>query len=159
MILMQRKINGVSLQLLAWLMPAHQDLRVARTTGQRHGHTRTRFFLWTLSLCHSQRAVGCSRPTPCSQDVGSGPSPEGMMGGRYAEWGWRLHLGTQSARTFGPSACQSTVLGHCAVCKQSWEPQSFIERKRERKVGGGGWGVSYSLFLTSLFRGNNSPVN
>lgn len=90
--------------------------------GQHHrlpSHTRvTRLFLWTLSLCHSQRAVGCSRPAPCSQDVGSGPGPEARKEGRSTEGGWRLRLGTQSARWFGPSACHSTAPGHCTVWKK-----------------------------------------
>lgn len=110
--------------------------------GQHHrlpSHTRvTRLFLWTLSLCHSQRAVDCSRPAPCSQDVGSGPGPEARKEGRSTEGGWRLRLGTQSARWFGPSACHSTAPGHWTVWKkQPSKRESAWLRLSERGCGGG----------------------
>lgn len=75
------------------------------------------------------------------------------MGGRYAEWGWRLHLGTQSARTFGPSACQSTG-SWPLCCLQAKLRATELYREKEREKGGGGWlgGLVLTLPHFSLSR-------
>lgn len=102
-----------------------------------HSHTWTRRFLWTLSLCHSQRAVGCSRPAPCSQDVGSGPGPEG----RKYRGGLASPLGDAIGPTIWPVSLSLNWPWplYCLVVKQpSKGERAYREWEREDREEGGG---------------------
>lgn len=111
-------------------------------------HTRTHLLLWTPSLCHSQRAVGCSRA-----GCGFWTWPRGQEGREIYRGGLASPLGDAIGSRIWPVGLSVNLSWplYCLVAKhRTRERELYREWVRERR----GWTSSLMFFFCLLQQQN-----
>lgn len=165
-ILMQSEINGASLWLLAWLMPAHRAVHVAKTTWPAScppkPHADTVFPMNSL-IVSFPKSCRLQPPGPMFPGCGLWTRPRGQEGREIYRGGLASPLGDAIGSNIWPVGlsvnCSWPLC--CLVAKQRARERELY-RKWERERGGWGGGGEAStgslVLFFSLFCSNNCSV-